>query len=220
MAEEDAINTPPEVKDEGPIDKRMMQRRKNVSVLGINAVFIVIALSIIFMAFSPLLEEPVFRYSNEITTDVGDKALAWTLLDVDENAHDFDDIINNTPKKPMLLEFFATTCSHCRKMMEPLQKVYDAYSENITMISIASSVDDIDSLSSFLDEFGPSWTHLLSYKKTFADYKIEGTPTTILIDCSGTIQYRHAGILEYETLSEEVEAVIGDDCETGGGAGA
>jgi peroxiredoxin len=120
--------------------------------------------------------------------------------------------LSSSRGKVVIINFMATSCPYCISEMADLKKVWDAYGGKVVMISISvdpfSDTDDI--LRGFASSYGANWLFARDVAGVTAYYGVTGTPTTVIIDQSGNIQYRHVGYTEASTfLNDLVELLKG-----------
>jgi peroxiredoxin len=141
--------------------------------------------------------------------NVGDKALNFTLNDLDGNPVSLGDFEG----KPIIINFWATWCAPCRIEMPELQAAYDKYQEDGLVILALNEDEPADiARSYFQDEMGLTFTALLDENSAIATaFGNFGTlPTTYFINPAGTITVIHRGPM---TL-EQIEGYL---AETGSG---
>jgi cytochrome c biogenesis protein CcmG/thiol:disulfide interchange protein DsbE len=91
--------------------------------------------------------------------------------------------------KPVVLNFWATSCRYCVEEMPLLQEVYDAgVGEGLVLLAINSGETGAR-VEKFMQDNGYSFPVLLDrYQDVVPFYKIRGLPTTFFIDAEGVIQ--------------------------------
>lgn len=95
----------------------------------------------------------------------------------------YDDAIKATPVT--LVEFFATWCPHCRKMMPVVEQVKELLDGDATVIQL-----DID-----------------ENRQLAGQVEVEGVPTFIIY-CDGEEQWRHSGEIDGNALLAKVQSYM------------
>lgn len=114
--------------------------------------------------------------------------------------------------KVVILDFWATWCSPCRKTMPILHAVAGAFNDSQVVLHSINEGEDADLIEPYLEnlEFKPSV--LLDSDMEVADrYRLEGLPYTVILDSSGAVQAIYTGYFpNMETvLRHEVEKLVG-----------
>lgn len=107
----------------------------------------------------------------------------------------------------LLVNFWASWCSPCRKEMPELDALYRQYrDQGLTVWGI--SVDPrAEQARAFADDLDVSYPLLLdSDMRVSGDYKVRAMPSTVVVDAAGRIRHTQLGF-EPGTM-EELEAVI------------
>lgn len=95
----------------------------------------------------------------------------------------YDDTIKATPVT--LVEFFATWCPHCRKMMPVIEQVKELLDGDATVIQL-----DID-----------------ENRQLAGQVEVEGVPTFIIYR-DGEEQWRHSGEIDGNALLAKVQSYM------------
>jgi thiol-disulfide isomerase/thioredoxin len=115
--------------------------------------------------------------------------------------------------KVVLVDFWASWCSPCREEMPELIKFYKSHG-NTDFEILAVNIDkDNVNVNHFLDKLitKPLFPVILDNEQKIPElFNIESMPTTIFIDKSGKIRYRHNGFkLSYiEDFKTELTQLI------------
>lgn len=167
-----------------------MKKNRKIMVAGVIllANFIVIAS---FLLYKPNTLGPAPNFT---LTDVHGKAFSLS----DHNGH------------IVILSFIKTSCSSCRMEVTRLRLVYDKYHDDVIIMSI--SIDPIydtnQQLLQFMNETGITWTVAAGTETVKTDYNVQIAPTTIIIDRTGYFQFRRAGEVTQEELSQQIERLL------------
>ncbi|HKK40181.1 MAG TPA: TlpA disulfide reductase family protein [Cryomorphaceae bacterium] len=111
------------------------------------------------------------------------------------NGKSFDTAQFNNDGKPMIINFWATWCSPCKKELNNIADLYADWVEETGVKLIAVSIDDARSQSRVLPYVnGSSWDYEV-YIDENQDFKramgVNNVPHTFLVDGSGNIVYSH-----------------------------
>ncbi len=141
------------------------------------------------------------------------KVPSITVKQLDGTAVDISTIKNDG--KPIIINFWATWCSPCKKELNNISELYDEWVEETGVKIIAVSIDDSRSSSRvkpYIDGSGWDFDILLDEN---SDLKramgVTSPPFTFLIDGEGNIVYKHVGYSEgdedelYEKVLELVK---------------
>ena len=113
----------------------------------------------------------------------------------------------------VLLNVWATWCPPCRDEIPALQALHESYSDRGLRI-VGVSVDaqhDRDEIRPFADGYGVTYTLWHDPGDEIRTrFRIVGVPTTLLIDRTGTIVWRHVGPVTEDdpALNAAVEAAL------------
>jgi peroxiredoxin len=114
------------------------------------------------------------------------------LKNSDGNVVDISKISNG---KPVILNFWATWCSPCKRELNNISEIYPEWVEETGVTLYAISIDDqrtVDRVKPYINSNNWEYVVLLD---TNSDLKralgINSVPFTILIDCDGKIAWQH-----------------------------
>ncbi len=97
----------------------------------------------------------------------------------------------------VLLEFWATWCGPCRRVMEDhLQPLHEAYAERgLTILGIGSPTrDTAEAQAAFAKEHGYGWLKLFDEQaEAIRAYHVTGLPTLVLLDREGKVVTHSSG---------------------------
>ena len=118
--------------------------------------------------------------------------------------------------KVILLNFWATWCSPCRKELPSLNDLYHQYKkEGLEVIGIALDRGGPEEVQKFVEKFRVEYTNVMADEavvKAFSSIPgigpIEGIPITFIIDRKGQICRRFVGLTEKRVLEEAIRQVL------------
>jgi peroxiredoxin len=119
--------------------------------------------------------------------------------------------INSMRGKPLLVTFWATTCSTCVKEMPHLVELYEEHNnEGFEIIAIAMSYDPPNRVVALSEKNNIPYPIALdiegSAAKAFGDVKV--TPTSFLIDPEGNIIHEKSGEINIEELRIKLKSLL------------
>jgi cytochrome c biogenesis protein CcmG, thiol:disulfide interchange protein DsbE len=127
------------------------------------------------------------------TSDVNKKIPSVKLEDMDGKMVNTAELSNDG--KPMVINFWATWCSPCKKELNTIAEVYDEWQEETGVKIIAISVDDQRTKSRVKPHVnGASWEYDILLDPN-GDFKramgVNNVPHTFLVDGEGNIVWQH-----------------------------
>lgn len=108
-------------------------------------------------------------------------------------------------QQPVLVDFWASWCGPCQESFPWMNKMTEKYPElKIVAINLDEYREDADT---FLDDNSAGFKILFDPEGKLAEkYKVDGMPSSYLVDASGTIVEQHVGF--FAEKLEEYEASI------------
>lgn len=116
--------------------------------------------------------------------------------------------------KPVVLNFWATWCVYCKQEMPDFQEAYEEYGEEAEFLFLNSTDGERETrekAAAYLEEQG--YTVPAYYDEDMEAvyaYSIYSLPTTILIDKEGRVAAYAPGLMEKETLTKALEALLAE----------
>ncbi len=118
-----------------------------------------------------------------------------TLKDLDGNAVNTATISNDG--KPILICFWATWCSPCKKELNTYADYYDQWREETGVKIYAVSIDDqrtVNSVKPYVNSVSWEYQILSDVNKTFSQAMgVNSPPHTFLLNGKGEIVWQHVG---------------------------
>jgi peroxiredoxin len=147
----------------------------------------------------------------------GRRAPGFSLPDLHLNQHDLQDYRG----KLVILDIIQTTCPHCAKLADLLEKVHDKYGDKVAVLSIALPPDTQASVAKFAAEHKMTTPLLfdcgqvsVSYLKATPQHPNADVPHLFLIDGQGTIRndfsyaFDTRNIFEGDGLYVEIDRLL------------
>ncbi len=117
------------------------------------------------------------------------------LKDLDGNSIDTGKLSNDG--KPILICFWATWCSPCKKELNTYSELYPDWKEETGVKIYAITIDDqrtVNSVKPYVNSVAWDYDILLDVNKTFSQAMgVNSPPHTFLIDGTGNIVWQHVG---------------------------
>ncbi|HRT67873.1 MAG TPA: redoxin domain-containing protein [Bacteroidota bacterium] len=139
---------------------------------------------------------------NTATIPNGHKAPVWTLKDKDGNVYSLD----NLRGKVVVMDFWATWCSPCKRVMPEIQKLWDKYkNQNVVIVGINTWEKNGDPVK-FMKDNNYNYILLLNGNDVATKYNVSAIPTLYVIDKNGNVAFSEVGAVE--GLGENLDRVI------------
>lgn len=132
-------------------------------------------------------------------------APAFTLEDMDEEKFSLKDYKG----KVVLLNFWATWCPPCRREMPSMERLHQNFKDKDFVVIAVNQMEDGDHVFAYTGqlEVDPTFTILFDKDSTVSRaYRVQGLPTSFLIDKKGNVRFRAIGGREFD--HPEVEKQI------------
>jgi len=114
--------------------------------------------------------------------------------------------------KTILINFWATWCEPCRQEMPMLMDLQREFKPHgLQVVGIA--LDNLQSVSSFVDAYGISYPILVGSEDVFATSTAYGNaegvlPYSVLIDKDGIVRWQYAGKIQHDKISELLSELL------------
>jgi len=121
----------------------------------------------------------------------------FSLEDMDETRHKLVDYRG----KVVLLNFWATWCPPCRREMPSMERLYQKYKDSTFTVIAINQMETTDHVFAFTGQLDvdPTFTMLFDKdSKVSQAYRVQGLPTTFLIDKKGMLRFRAIGGREFD----------------------
>lgn len=113
--------------------------------------------------------------------------------------------------RPMLVNFWFTTCPPCRREMPALEQAFESYGSQVRFIGV-NVQDSADVIRSFTEELGVTYEMVRDPNGTFVvSNGISAFPTTLFIDATGRIVQQVAGELTTESIERSLAVLLGTE---------
>jgi len=135
---------------------------------------------------------------------VGDPAPDWKLADPEGRTH----TLSEYRGRVVVLDFWATWCGPCAKVMPRLEKLQKKYREQGVVVLGVNSWETGDPVAA-MSKKGCTYTLLLKGEEMAPAYGVTSLPVVYVIGVDGTVIYAHAGP-DQKNLGELIEKHLGD----------
>lgn len=114
--------------------------------------------------------------------------------------------------KVVLINFWGSWCGPCRQEAPELQALYEDYKDDgFVIIGVNWLESSRQKALDFIDEFGITYLNGEDFGEIVANqYHIQGAPENFLIDKNGNVSQFIYGIVQYDTLSSEIESLLAE----------
>jgi cytochrome c biogenesis protein CcmG/thiol:disulfide interchange protein DsbE len=142
--------------------------------------------------------------SNGRATEVGEKAVSFTLNDINGNRVNLSDYSGRV----VILDFFADWCPPCRQEIPDFIALEKEYGDRgFSMIGIA--VVDRGAAKAFAEKAGVNYQVLIDDGNVSAAYgPIRSIPTTFVIDKSGKIARVYIGYRPKDVFEKDIKELL------------
>jgi cytochrome oxidase Cu insertion factor (SCO1/SenC/PrrC family)/peroxiredoxin len=132
---------------------------------------------------------------------IGDRAPAFDLQPLNGAA---TGLLSGYERRPLVLNFWASTCSPCTTEMPALERVEKDYGSRVGIVGV-DVADPRTAAARFVGRLGVTYPLLADPQgATAADYRVTALPVTFVVAPGGAILARHDGTL----TASELEAVL------------
>jgi len=121
--------------------------------------------------------------------------------------------LQNFRGKTLLVNFWATWCKPCEKIMPELQKLLDEYGDkglHVMGIAIDEGEDRVKKIEKYIQKHKISYPIFSDAKKAPAwhAYRVRAVPALFLVDQNGQVVSEWRGSVDHEALRQEVARLI------------
>jgi len=110
----------------------------------------------------------------------------------------------------VLLDFWATWCAPCRAEIPILQRLHARYEgRGLSVVGINVDEGGPRLVPRFRERFGITYPLVYDVgNRASTRYQVQGLPTLVLIDRTGSVRLRHAGMASEERLAQAIERAL------------
>ena len=109
-------------------------------------------------------------------------------------------------QKPLLITFWATTCSSCVKEIPHLVELQNQYNDKLDITGVAMAYDPINNVKEMIRRRGINYRIVSDQDGSIANAfgGIKLTPTTFLISPQGDIVYQKIGDVDFQLIHSKI----------------
>ncbi len=157
---------------------------------------------LLFLVFSGVFSCSSKKEATESNGKKNSKEIVLKNFDMNE----LKNLLKNDTKPIILLNFWATWCSECRKEMPELVEFYDKYKDKVTLIGL--SLDDSkEEVKNFMKLSHVNFPIYMADKKLSQHLMINGIPVTFIFKNGKYVKY-HLGSYSYSQLTSDVDSLL------------
>ncbi len=142
------------------------------------------------------------------STEIGRAAPDFLLETPDGGQLRFSDLRG----KPVLVNFWASWCTPCRKEMPEIVRAYGEHQGSGLQIVAVDLQENAEQVRSFAGEFGMTFPIVIDRTGSVGDAwriggPVQGIPSSYFIDADGVVQARVFGPMTQQTIAENLAKV-------------
>ncbi len=143
------------------------------------------------------------------SSDVGRAAPDFLLPTADGGELRLSDLRGS----PVLVNFWASWCTPCRKEMPEIVRAYDAHEAGGLVVVAIDLQENDEQVREFAAEYGMKFPVVIDRTGQVAQAwriggPIEGIPSSYFIDADGVVLARYYGPMTAETIERELEKIL------------
>lgn len=185
-------------------------------ILGITVMVLMIGMLIVGIVDKNTNKPGVANTGENNAEGVGIVAPGQTNIEQGKMAPDFELKslsgetlwLSDLRGKKVILNFWASWCSPCKKEMPEMQDFYEKHSNEVEIVAVnlTGSEVSVDTVKKYIDKYNYTYPILLDKElKVQEKYNVTIIPTTYFIGSDGKVQLpRKAGPMTYEFMVEMV----------------
>jgi thiol-disulfide isomerase/thioredoxin len=144
---------------------------------------------------------------------IGDIAPDFTLRVVTSTGlSDQSVTLSSLRGKVVFLEFMVSWCHVCQEMAPSLEYLSQKYEgQDVMFLSVAGTQSGAtaESTADFIRQYQSTWTYALDTDgSVFTTYRVDATPTFLILDMSGAILSRLQGAVSTDALSNAIDRAL------------
>lgn len=114
--------------------------------------------------------------------------------------------------KTVILDFWATWCVPCEFQVPELNAFHEAHraDSDVAVFGLSVDTEGADVVAAWTEEKGVRYPILLASDDLAREFGVEGFPTIVVVRRDGTIDSRHAGLIQQSELEEILTRLRGD----------
>jgi thiol-disulfide isomerase/thioredoxin len=142
-----------------------------------------------------------------VSSDLGRAAPDFVLASLDGSPVRFSDLRG----KPVLVNFWASWCTPCRKEMPDIVRAYGQHPGAFTVLAVDLQ-ENAEQVRQFASEFGMTFPIVIDTTGSVGDAwriggPVQGIPSSYFIDAQGVVQAREYGPMTADTIARDLATV-------------
>ena len=143
------------------------------------------------------------------------KAVDFTLKTHDGGQVHFNEVLNDTDVKIVLVNFWSTRCYPCRLEIPELIRLYNTYKDKgFRIIGVSTDSDEGDTMTiereEYIKELGMDYIVALDpLAEVYYQWGGLGVPNVSIVDKTGMIIYQHEGLDTSDNLEKFIKKQLG-----------
>lgn len=116
----------------------------------------------------------------------------------------------NLPKKPVLVNFWATTCPGCIAEMPHLATMKNKFGDKFELVAVSMDYDPAEQVQKFIAKNRYPFSFVMDTDGKIAEAfgGVMLTPTSFLIAPNGNIVYQKIGEVDFELVTDKVQKMM------------
>ncbi len=174
------------------------RRKKTVAGITFDFLFTVFIISLLFPSSRMFVQSNIIRYSmfqpgiNKEVTYLSNDDYNWQVEDLDGNIL----TISELKGKTVFVNFWATWCPPCVAEMPSIQRLYNAYKEDVAFVLV--SQESKGDLRQFIEEKGHDMPVYMLRTEKPAIFESRSIPVSFLISPQGQIMMKKKGAAKWD----------------------
>jgi len=111
--------------------------------------------------------------------------------------------------RPVVLNFWATWCPPCLAELPDLERAYRSYGDRVAFVGLALESGTPTQVAEVARRFGLSYPVVLPHPQVQKAFRVSSFPTTVIIGPDGNVAHSHAGSVDFEILTRELQPYLG-----------
>ena len=113
--------------------------------------------------------------------------------------------------KVLVLDFWASWCSPCRRSMPELSKIYDDHKDaGLVVLGVNREPESPSSARKALAEIKPSFDCVIDDRMYGERLGLTTLPTSYIVDKRGVVRHMHLGYTEADVVEGEIKALLAE----------
>lgn len=118
----------------------------------------------------------------------------------------------NKPMKPVLINFWATSCPGCIEEMPHLAEIKKQFGDKFELVAVSMNYDPTEQVEKFIAKNGYPFSFVMDTSGKIAEAfgGVLLTPTSFLIAPNGNIVYQKIGEVDFDMVKDRIRKMTPD----------